>query len=76
MSIEFFNQVEQIEKLAKSIKFLDGSHPVIGDKYTDRVEKIRSELVSLDADLRKDLAAFIKASTAAKKKRRAKPKTV
>lgn len=72
MSVEFFNKIEQVEKLAKGIKFLDGSFPVIGDKYEDRVEQIRSELESLDRDLKGDVAAFVKKSQVKKKRRRAK----
>ncbi len=70
MSVEFFTKVEQVEKLAKSIKFLDGSFPAIGDKYEDRVERIRSELESLDKDLKKDLADFVKTTSPTQKKRR------
>jgi hypothetical protein len=75
MSVEFFTKIEQVEKLAKAIKFLDGSFPAIADKYETRVEKIRSELESLDRDLKKELATFVKTSTT-KTKRRAKPKAI
>jgi hypothetical protein len=79
MSVEFFTKIEQVEKLAKSIKFLDGSFPAIGDKYESRVEQIRSELESLDGDLKKDLARFVKTSKGKQgstKTRRTKPKAV
>ncbi len=77
MSVEFFNKIEEVEKLAKGIKFLDGSFPAIGDKYEARVEKIRSEIESLDKDLKKDLATFLKTIAPAKKKKRgAKPKAI
>lgn len=73
MSVEFFTKIEQVEKLAKGIKFLDGSFPAVGDRYETRVEKIRSEIESLDRDLKKDLANFLKTNAPdEKKKRRAK----
>ena len=75
MSIDFFNTVESIEKTAKNIKFLDGSFPAVGDKYEQRVANIRSELESLENDLKKELAAHTKAP-ASKKKRGSKPKAV
>lgn len=68
MSVEFFNKIEQVEKIAKDIKFLDGSFPFIGDKYENRVEHIRSELESLERDLKKDLSAFVKSSQSKKKR--------
>jgi len=75
MSVEFFTKIEQVEKLATTIKFLDGSFPAVADKYEARVEKIRSELESLSRDLKKDLATFVKTSTT-KTKRRIKPKAI
>lgn len=68
MSIEFFDAIQQVEDLAKKIKFLDGSHPAVGDKYTDRVSQIRGQLESLDRDLTKDLATFLKTTSPGKVK--------
>lgn len=78
MSVEFFTKIEEVEKLAKDIKFLDGSFPAVGDKYEERVEKIRSDLESLDRDLKKDLGDFVKVSNKGKisKGRRVKPKAI
>lgn len=60
MSTGFFDTMTDIEKLAKQVKFLDGSHPVVGDKYEKKVEAIKLELEEVNESLKDDLAKFFK----------------
>jgi len=70
MSTEFFNIMEKIERLAKGVKFLDGSHPAIGDKYEKKVLEIKHNLEEVDESLKSDIASFVKATQSPKKTRR------
>jgi hypothetical protein len=74
MSTEFFETMEYIEKLAKEIKFLDGSHPAIGDKYENKVKDIKANLEAINVDLKKELAKHFKRQKASR--RISKPKAV
>jgi hypothetical protein len=74
MSTEFFETMESIEKLAKEVKFLDGNHPAVGDKYENRVKEIKNNLEAVNVDLKKELAKFFKGKKASR--RVSKSKTI
>ncbi len=60
MSTEFFTTIEEIQKIANEIKFLDGSHPAIGDKYEKKIIAIKTSLEKIDKSLKRDLKKFYK----------------
>lgn len=51
MSQEFFNIMEEIEKTAKEIKFLENEHPEIWNDHQYAADKIKNELKGLKLDI-------------------------
>ncbi len=51
MSQEFFNIMEEIEKTAKEIKFLENGHPEIWNAHQYAADKIKNELKGLKTDI-------------------------
>jgi hypothetical protein len=62
MSKEFFDTMEKIEALAKRIKFLEGAHPEIYNKYQQPAIEALKALDKLDKEISKDLKAKSKSS--------------
>jgi predicted nucleic acid-binding Zn-ribbon protein len=55
MSKEFYDVMENIKKIADEIKFLEGSHPEVEQKYYDKAYDAWAELDLIRQDIKKDL---------------------
>jgi len=55
MSTEFFQAMELIEKKSQTIKFLEGSHSELYDKYYEEATLILSGLESMEIKIKADL---------------------
>lgn len=55
MSTEFFSTMEQLEKKAKTVKFLEGSHPELFSKYHGEAKMLLFSLENLEKRIELDL---------------------
>jgi len=55
MSKEFFDTMEEIEKVTKDIKFLENSHPEISNKFLGPAGIIRVNITQLEKSIKEDL---------------------
>ncbi len=55
MSTEFFSVMEQVEKKAKTIKFLEGSHPELFEKYHGEAKMLLFSLNTMEKKIAEDL---------------------
>jgi len=55
MSKDFFDNMEEIEKVSKEIKFLENSHPEITQRNIGKSGKMLVNILELKEDLKKQL---------------------
>lgn len=67
MSTEFFSTMSQIEEEAKTIKFLEGSHPELYVKHRATAENILDQIKDMRMEINTEL---LKKSKSVKAKRK------
>ena len=69
MSTEFFSTMEQLERKAKTVKYLEGSHPELFSKYHGEAKMLLFSLEELEKRIQADLKKKATATLNKKKKK-------